>query len=69
MILILILSLYCNIKPLTDARLYSYRDICRILEVNGGKDFINDHPMVIESSSLLSLFFFGGDSESGVGGV
>ncbi|KAI5559359.1 hypothetical protein POPTR_017G123100v4 [Populus trichocarpa] len=31
--------------PLTDARLYSYRDICRILEVNGGKDFINDHPM------------------------
>nr|XP_011459464.1 PREDICTED: probable serine/threonine-protein kinase DDB_G0271682 [Fragaria vesca subsp. vesca] len=25
--------------PLTDARLYGHRDICRILEVNGGNDF------------------------------
>ncbi|CAK7344195.1 unnamed protein product [Dovyalis caffra] len=33
--------------PLTDARLYGYRDICRILEVNGGKDFINDQPMTV----------------------
>lgn len=33
--------------PLTDARLYRHRDICRILEVNGGKDFINDHPMTV----------------------
>ncbi|KAF3444329.1 hypothetical protein FNV43_RR14019 [Rhamnella rubrinervis] len=33
--------------PLTDARLYGHRDICRILEVNRGKDFINDHPMTI----------------------
>ncbi|XP_077243970.1 serine/threonine-protein kinase 12-like isoform X4 [Tasmannia lanceolata] len=31
--------------PLTDARLYGHRDICRILEVNGGKDAINDHPL------------------------
>ncbi|CAN0913772.1 Integrin-linked protein kinase 1 [Linum grandiflorum] len=29
--------------PLTDARLYGHRDICRILEVNGGKDYVNDH--------------------------
>ncbi|CAN1228258.1 Integrin-linked protein kinase 1 [Linum perenne] len=28
--------------PLTDARLYGHRDICRILEVNGGKDYVND---------------------------
>ncbi|KAL5743382.1 hypothetical protein ACOSP7_026232 [Xanthoceras sorbifolium] len=33
--------------PLTDARLYGHRDICRILEVNGGKDFINDQPMTV----------------------
>lgn len=36
------------IKPLTDARLYGHRDICRILEVSGGKDFIDDHPMVVK---------------------
>ncbi|CAL2248258.1 unnamed protein product [Prunus armeniaca] len=28
--------------PLTDARLYGHRDICRILEVNGGNDLTND---------------------------
>ncbi|KAK9107037.1 hypothetical protein Syun_023048 [Stephania yunnanensis] len=28
--------------PLTDARLYRHRDICRILEVNGGKDSLDD---------------------------
>ncbi|XP_037496967.1 integrin-linked protein kinase 1 [Jatropha curcas] len=33
--------------PLTDARLYGHRDICRILEVHGGKDFINDQPMTV----------------------
>ncbi|KAK6927897.1 Ankyrin repeat [Dillenia turbinata] len=33
--------------PLTDARLYCHRDICRILEVNGGKDSINDNPVTI----------------------
>ncbi|XP_024929031.2 integrin-linked protein kinase 1-like [Ziziphus jujuba] len=33
--------------PLTDARLYGHRDICRILEVNGGKDFIHDQPLTI----------------------
>ncbi|XP_027074304.1 serine/threonine-protein kinase 12 isoform X1 [Coffea arabica] len=33
--------------PLTDARLYGHRDICRILEVNGGKDSTNDHSMTI----------------------
>lgn len=38
-----------KIKPLTDARLYGHKDICRILEVNRGKDFINDHPMVIKT--------------------
>uniref|UniRef100_A0A7N0TV25 Protein kinase domain-containing protein n=1 Tax=Kalanchoe fedtschenkoi TaxID=63787 RepID=A0A7N0TV25_KALFE len=33
--------------PLTDARFYGHRDICRILEVNKGKDFINDHPLTM----------------------
>ncbi|KAJ8761722.1 hypothetical protein K2173_004531 [Erythroxylum novogranatense] len=33
--------------PLTDARLYGHRDICRILEVNGGKDLISDEPMTV----------------------
>uniref|UniRef100_A0A5B7BTI2 Protein kinase domain-containing protein n=1 Tax=Davidia involucrata TaxID=16924 RepID=A0A5B7BTI2_DAVIN len=33
--------------PLTDARLYRHRDICRILEVNGGRDSINDHSMTV----------------------
>ncbi|KAF6134477.1 hypothetical protein GIB67_034891 [Kingdonia uniflora] len=31
--------------PLTDARLYGHRDICRILEVNGGKDSLTDHSL------------------------
>ncbi|XP_050226826.1 integrin-linked protein kinase 1-like isoform X2 [Mercurialis annua] len=35
--------------PLTDARLYGHRDICRILEVNGAKDFINDQPMTVRN--------------------
>ncbi|CAI9282683.1 unnamed protein product [Lactuca saligna] len=33
--------------PLTDARLYGHRDICRILEVNGGKDSIMNSPMTV----------------------
>eukprot|EP00261_Vitis_vinifera_P039051 XP_019080294.1 PREDICTED: serine/threonine-protein kinase TNNI3K isoform X2 [Vitis vinifera] len=33
--------------PLTDARLYGHRDICRILEVSGGTDSINDNPMTV----------------------
>ncbi|KAL3525498.1 hypothetical protein ACH5RR_013870 [Cinchona calisaya] len=33
--------------PLTDAKLYGHRDICRILEVNGGKGSTNDHSMTI----------------------
>ncbi|KAI4387646.1 hypothetical protein MLD38_000064 [Melastoma candidum] len=33
--------------PLTDARLYGHQDICRILEVNGGIDFVNDQPMTV----------------------
>ncbi|GKU97654.1 hypothetical protein SLEP1_g10769 [Rubroshorea leprosula] len=43
--------------PLTDARLYGHRDICRILEVNGGKDvvddndFSNDQPMGVLGES------------------
>ncbi|KAH9739183.1 hypothetical protein WN944_005197 [Citrus x changshan-huyou] len=35
--------------PLTDARLYGHRDICRILEVNGGKDFIHDQPLTVRN--------------------
>ncbi|PKI69955.1 hypothetical protein CRG98_009830 [Punica granatum] len=35
--------------PLTDARHYEHRDICRILEVNGGIDFINDQPMTVRN--------------------
>ncbi|ESR43928.1 hypothetical protein CICLE_v10013745mg [Citrus x clementina] len=37
--------------PLTDARLYGHRDICRILEVNGGKDFIHDQPLGVFGES------------------
>ncbi|PHT91328.1 hypothetical protein T459_06441 [Capsicum annuum] len=33
--------------PLTDAKLYGHRDICRILEVCGGKDSNNDHPLTV----------------------
>ncbi|GJS01833.1 ATP synthase subunit beta, mitochondrial [Tanacetum coccineum] len=33
--------------PLTDARLYGHRDICRILEVNGGKDSVLNSPMTV----------------------
>ncbi|OMO77141.1 hypothetical protein COLO4_25319 [Corchorus olitorius] len=43
--------------PLTDARLYGHRDICRILEVNGGKDmddkeFINDQPTMSDQAPM-----------------
>ncbi|XP_051117244.1 integrin-linked protein kinase 1-like [Andrographis paniculata] len=31
--------------PLADAKLYQHRDICRILEVNGGRELIEDHAM------------------------
>ncbi|KAM7529811.1 hypothetical protein LguiB_033221 [Lonicera macranthoides] len=46
--------------PLTDARLYGHRDICRILEVNGGKDCINGHPMTVrreEDSNEVNIDF------------
>ncbi|KAL2499455.1 Integrin-linked protein kinase family [Abeliophyllum distichum] len=33
--------------PLADARLYGHRDICRILEVNGGKEYVEDQPMPV----------------------
>ncbi|KAJ9562230.1 hypothetical protein OSB04_007390 [Centaurea solstitialis] len=33
--------------PLTDARLYGHRDICRILEVNGGKHSVMNSPMTV----------------------
>ncbi|KAG5623675.1 hypothetical protein H5410_008893 [Solanum commersonii] len=33
--------------PLTDAKLYGHRDICRILEVCGGKDSNSDHPLTV----------------------
>ncbi|PPD91327.1 hypothetical protein GOBAR_DD11727 [Gossypium barbadense] len=44
-------------RPLTDARLYGHRDICRILEVNGGKDmddkeFINDQPTLNDQAPM-----------------
>ncbi|XVF05013.1 hypothetical protein REPUB_Repub05bG0134500 [Reevesia pubescens] len=46
--------------PLTDARLYGHRDICRILEVNGGKDmddkeFINDQPMMKDHQAPMTV--------------
>ncbi|GMI97325.1 hypothetical protein like AT3G58760 [Hibiscus trionum] len=46
-----------NRTPLTDARLYGHRDICRILEVNGGKDiddkeFINDQPTMTDQTPV-----------------
>ncbi|KAK2652349.1 hypothetical protein Ddye_012205 [Dipteronia dyeriana] len=40
--------------PLTDARLYGHRDICRILEVNGGKEFINDQSMTVRHEQYSS---------------
>ncbi|XP_030452073.1 integrin-linked protein kinase 1-like [Syzygium oleosum] len=40
--------------PLTDARSYGHRDICRILEVNGGIDFKNDQPMTVRHESDLN---------------
>lgn len=33
--------------PLTDAKLYGHRDICRILEVCGGKDSNSDNPLTV----------------------
>jgi integrin-linked kinase len=46
--------------PLTDARLYGHRDICRILEVNGGKDCLNGQPMTVrheEDSNEVNIDF------------
>ncbi|OVA03481.1 Protein kinase domain [Macleaya cordata] len=40
--------------PLTDARLYGHRDICRILEVNGGKDSLNDHSLTFQHERCLN---------------
>ncbi|XP_030536767.1 integrin-linked protein kinase 1-like [Rhodamnia argentea] len=40
--------------PLTDARTYGHRDICRILEVNGGIDFKNDQPMTVRHEPDLN---------------
>ncbi|XP_058088911.1 serine/threonine-protein kinase VIK-like [Magnolia sinica] len=47
--------------PLTDARLYGHRDICRILEVNGAKDSITDHSLNNLHNSRFSaeiIYFF-----------
>ncbi|KAK6152858.1 hypothetical protein DH2020_012497 [Rehmannia glutinosa] len=33
--------------PLADAKLYQHRDICRILEVNGGRELIEDQAMLV----------------------
>lgn len=43
--------------PLADARLYGHRDICRILEVNGGKEYVEDQPMPVrhENDSLEDI--------------
>ncbi|XP_062107474.1 integrin-linked protein kinase 1-like [Humulus lupulus] len=43
--------------PLTDARLYGHRDICRILEVNGGKDFFDDQQMTVRQEDLNEVNF------------
>ncbi|KAK8480591.1 hypothetical protein V6N11_034730 [Hibiscus sabdariffa] len=49
-----------NRTPLTDARLYGHRDICRILEVNGGKDiddkeFINEQPTMMNDQTPVTV--------------
>ncbi|KAL9148226.1 hypothetical protein ABFS82_12G028000 [Erythranthe guttata] len=33
--------------PLADAKVYEHRDICRILEVNGGRELIEDQAMLV----------------------
>ncbi|KAH6800845.1 hypothetical protein C2S52_001309 [Perilla frutescens var. hirtella] len=33
--------------PLADAKLYEHRDICRILELNGGRDLMEDQGMLV----------------------
>ncbi|XP_057791590.1 integrin-linked protein kinase 1-like isoform X2 [Salvia miltiorrhiza] len=33
--------------PLADAKLYQHRDICRILELNGGRDLMEDQEMYV----------------------
>lgn len=48
--------LYSYDQPLADAKLYQHRDICRILELNGGRDLMEDHGMVISFSSKKILF-------------
>ncbi|KAJ8622902.1 hypothetical protein MRB53_031431 [Persea americana] len=40
--------------PLTDARLYGHRDICRILEVNGGKDSHDDYSVTFPHEQGLN---------------
>ncbi|KAG9455851.1 hypothetical protein H6P81_000359 [Aristolochia fimbriata] len=40
--------------PLTDARIYGHRDICRILEVNGGKDSSNYLPLTFPHEQSLT---------------
>ncbi|XP_068653643.1 serine/threonine-protein kinase 12-like [Aristolochia californica] len=40
--------------PLTDARIYGHRDICRFLEVNGGKDSSNYHPLTFPHEQSLN---------------
>lgn len=41
-------------SPLSDARSYGHRDICRILEVNGSLDLKNDQPMPVRHDSDLN---------------
>ncbi|EXC20566.1 Serine/threonine-protein kinase [Morus notabilis] len=44
--------------PLSDARFYGHRDICRILEVNGGgKDFCDDQQMTVRQEDLNEVNF------------
>ncbi|KAJ0687916.1 putative ankyrin repeat-containing domain-containing protein [Helianthus annuus] len=47
-----------NRTPLTDARLYGHRDICRILEVNGGKDSVMNSPMVLSFVTTSYLLVY-----------
>lgn len=56
MFLKLTFTIECG-KPLTDARLYGHKDICRILEVNGGKDAKNKKPLVIRFLKLKLVHF------------
>ncbi|GMN28271.1 hypothetical protein TIFTF001_001988 [Ficus carica] len=43
--------------PLADARFYEHQDICRILEMNGGKDFVDVQQMTVRQENLNEVNF------------